>query len=58
MGGVRARTRGFTFANMGASWVHVRAGALKEVAELAGEDMASLQQYSRLTSDIHIVKLT
>lgn len=34
------------------------AAALDEVAELAGEDLESLRQYSRLTSDIHTVKLT
>jgi len=33
-------------------------GALKEVAELVGEDVESLKKQSRLSSDIHLVKLT
>ncbi len=52
---VTARTSAY---HCGQMCVMKPAAALDEVAELAGEDLESLRQYSRLTSDIHTVKLT
>lgn len=45
-------------ANLSLSVASAAAGALKEVAELVGEDVESLKKQSRLSSDIHLVKLT